>query len=213
MRKAFVTVLPDEPYKITTNKNTQVPCIYTGPRYLLVRMNNDGTVFCLERQSEDLETLESFKIPEENLRAEGHWQIVLDAETHTWEAAYLTHEYEHGIVENYREVLSTGEVYEYHYSDFNGALDQPHYTNDLRYDKSTRTWIRPRYRTHALTRNQFMESVTSQAETYKKALDSGAYLPDQLAEIKKHYDFLKGLPDKYSKIDHWKIEFPEPPRI
>lgn len=208
MRKNFVMVLPDEPYKVTTNKNIQVPCIYTGMRYLLVRMNNDDTVFCLERQAETLEEIERFKIPAEHLKAEGHWQIVLDADVHTMEAAYLTHEYEHGEVEDYREVLPTGEVFEYYYADHCGVVEQVLYTNDLRYDRSTKTWIRPRYRSHALTRNQFLESMASQAATYKEALSAGTYLPDHLALIQKHYDFVSSVPTKYAKVDHWKIPFP-----
>lgn len=215
MRKNFVMVLPDEPYKVTTNKNIQVPCIYKGSRYLLVRMNNDGTVFCLEKQAETLEELENFKIPAEHLKEEGHWQIVLDAETHTMEAAYLTHDYEHGEVADYKEVLPTGETWEYYYADYVGVVEQVLYTNDLSYDKATKTWIRPRYRSHALTRNQFMESMASQAATYKAAMDSGTYLPDHLAEIKKHYEFVSSVPTKYAKVDHWKIPFPSesPPRL
>ena len=213
MRKAFVTVLPDEPYKVTTNKNIQVPCFYTGSRYLLVRMNDDDTVFCVERRAETLEEIENLKIPAEHLAEEKHWQIVLDAEINTWEAAYLSHDYEHDVVEDYAEVLSTGETWEYHYSDYTGALAQPFYNNDLKYDRATKTWIRPRYRTHALTRNQFMDSVVSQTQTYKEALDSGAYPAPKLEEIRIHYEFLKAIPTKYANIDHWKIGYPNPPSI
>ena len=214
MRKKFTTVLPDEPYKISTSKNITVECFYTGPRYLLVRMNkNDNTLFCVDRQAESLEEIEKFKMTDEQQAYDGTYQVVLDAELNTWEAAHLTHEYEHEAFDDYREVLSTGEVYEYHYDDYTGALDQPFYTNDIKYSPQTKTWVRPRYRSHALTRDQFMESVNTSASVYQQAYDSGAYPQERLNEIKQHLDFLKGVPKKYANVDHWKIPYPNPPAL
>jgi hypothetical protein len=89
-------------------------------------------------------------------------QTVIDAEVDTWMAAHLTHEYEHTAVPNYVETLSTGEVYEYYYDDIQSACTQPYYTNDAYYKKETNSWIRPRMRTHAITRASFLEGVSSQ---------------------------------------------------
>ncbi len=214
MRKAFQTVLPDEPYKTTTKKNITVDCIYTGRRYLLIRLNGDGTMFALEKQAETLEELEPFKMTPAQLALDGDtFQVVLDAETHTWEAAHITHDYEHGEVPNYKEVLPTGETYEYTYDDFNGALTQPFYVNDIRYDIHTKAWIRPRYRVHALTRQEFLSSMETQTKTYKEAMESGQYLPEQLAKIKAHYEFCQSVPTKYAGVDHWKIVCPSPPTL
>lgn len=212
MRKAFKTVLPDEPYKTTTKKNITVDCIYTGKRYLLIRLNGDGSMFALERQEETLEALEPFKMTKEQLALDGNtFQIVLDAETHTWEAAHITHDYEHGEVPNYKETLSTGETWEYHYDDFSGALDQPFYVNDLRYDVHTNAWIRPRYRVHALTRQDFFAGIANHAKTFKELYENGAYLPDQKQKIKEYYEWAEAVPTKYANIDHWKITCPAQP--
>lgn len=214
MRKAFKTVLPDEPYKTTTKKNITVDCIYTGRRYLLIRLNGDGTMFAMEKQAETVEELEPYKMTPQQLALDGNtFQIVLDADVHTWEAAHITHEYEHGEIPNYRETLPTGETWEYNYDNFSGALDQPFYVNDLRYDVPTQTWIRPRYRVHAITRQDFLASMALQAKTYREAYTSGQYLPDQLEKIKAHYEFCESIPTKYANVDHWKITCPTPPQL
>ena len=204
----FTTVMPDEPYKTTTKKNITVDCVYTGKRYLLVRMNNDGTLFALERSEETLEALELYKMTEAQLAGEGHFQVVLDAEVNTWEAAQLTHDYEHSAVPDPTFTLASGETWTYHYDDFHGALAQPYYVNDMRYDRATNTWIRPRYRVHALTKESFWSGLKDQLKGYEAAVISGAYLPEKLAEIKAHRDWLATAITKYADEDHWKIPFP-----
>jgi hypothetical protein len=213
MRKAFTTIMPDEPYKTTTSKNITVDCVYTGRRYLLVRVNNDGTLFCLERQEDTLETLEMFKLTAEQLAAEKHFQVVLDAEVNTWEAAHLTHDYEHSEVPDPTFTLPSGETWTYHYDDHQGALAQPYYVNDMRYDRSTNTWIRPRYRVHALTKESFWAGLADQLRSYEEAASSSAYLPEQLTKIRAHRDWLKAAPTKYAGVDHWKITPPETPQL
>jgi hypothetical protein len=214
MRKAFVTIMPDEPYKTTTSKNITVDCVYTGRRYLLIRLNNDGTMFCLERAEETLEQLENYKLTDEQLAAEKQFQVIMDAEVNTWEAAHLTHDYEHSEVPDPTFTMPSGETWTYHYDDFHGALDQPYYVNDMRYDRSTRTWIRPRYRVHAITKESFWAGLADQTKRYEEAATSSAYLPEQLAKIKEHRDWLKSAPTKYAGVDHWKIPYPvAPPAI
>jgi hypothetical protein len=208
MRKTFTTVLPDEPYKTTTKKNITVDCIYTGKRYLLVRMNNDGTMFCLERCEETLEALDMYKLTAAQLAAENHFQVILDAEVNTWEAAHLTHDYEHSVVPDPTFTLADGSTWTYHYDDYHGALAQPYYVNDMRYDRATNTWIRPRYRVHALTKESFWSGMRDQLKAFDTAANSGAYLPEKLAEIKAHRDWLATAITKYADEDHWKVPFP-----
>lgn len=213
MQKLFKTVLPDEPYKTSTTKNVTVDCTYTGRRYLLVRMNHDGSIFALEKQVDTLEEIENFKLTDQQLAAENRFQVTIDADINTWEAAHISHEYEHGEVANYKETLATGETWEYTYDDFQGALDQPFYVNDIRFDRATNTWIRPRYRVHALTRDAFMGSIADQAETYQVAAASGKYTGAQLESIKTHAAFLATVATKYSNVDHWKIPYPAAPAL
>lgn len=213
MRKAFTAVLPDEPYKTTTKLNRSVECFYVGPRYVLVRIEkSDGKYFCVDGYSETLEGLDSSRLSAEILGPSGHEQVVVDAETDTWIAAHLTHEYEHVAVPNYVETLSTGDVYEYVYDDTHSACSQPYYTNDAYYKKETNTWIRPRMRTHAVTRASFMDGVASQLATVEEAIARGL-AADRQIEAQAYADFLKSISTKYANIDHWKIRFPKYPNF
>ena len=214
MRKAFTAVLPDEPYKTTTKLNRTVECYYVGTRYVLARVEkSDGKIYCVDGYGETLEDLDPSRLPADVLIKEGHDQVVIDAEIDTWIAAHLTHEYEHTSVPNYVETLSTGEVYEYQYDDIHSAVTQPYYTNDTYYKKETNTWIRPRMRTHAITRASFLEGVASQTATVQEVVDSGRLTADRLVEAKAYLDFLKSVPTKYANIDHWKIKFPKYPNL
>jgi hypothetical protein len=213
MRKAFTAVLPDEPYKTTTKLNRTVECFYVGARFVLVRVEkSDGKYYCVDGYSETLEGLDSSRLSEDILGKDGHSQVVIDAETDTWMAAHLTHEYEHVSVPNYTETLSTGEVYEYVYDDIHCACSQPYYTNDAYYKKETNTWIRPRMRTHAVTRASFLDGVGSQITTIEEAITRGL-ASDRQVEAQAYLDFLKSISTKYANIDHWKIRFPKYPNL
>jgi len=104
--------------------------------------------------------------------------------------------------------LADGSTWTYHYDDFHGALAQPYYTNDMRYDRATNTLIRPRYRTHAVNKESFWANMADQLKAFELAAGSTSYLPEKLAEIKAHRDWLKAAPAKYAGEDHWKIPFP-----
>ena len=214
MRKAFKAVLPDEPYKTTTKLNRTIDCVYTGPRYLLIRVvKATGAVFAWDEGEETLEALDKWKIAQENLDPEGHIQVVLDADQNPFLAAYITHEYEQSPVPNYVETLPTGEKYEYHYDDEHGVCAQPFYTNDAKWDSTTNSWVMPRYRNHAITRASFFESQRSQLRTFEEAASSGNYLPEQIEKIEQHAEFLRTIETKYAGVDHWKIPYPQQPAL
>jgi len=214
MRKTFTAVLPDEPYKTTTRLNRTVECYYVGARYVLVRIEkSDGKYFCVDGYAETLEGLDSSRLTAEQLQLDSHEQVVIDADVDTWMAAHLTHEYEHTAVPNYVETLSTGEVYEYHYDDIQSACTQPYYTNDSYYKKETNSWIRPRMRTHAITRASFMEGVSSQIGSIEEIVIRNVLTADRQAEAVAYLTFLKSIATKYANIDHWKIRFPKYPNL
>jgi hypothetical protein len=210
MNKEFTAVYPDEPYKVTTKLNNTIKCVYQGRRYVLVRVNEaDGTVFCVDRQSDSAEEIETFKVEEQ-----GHFSVVLDAEVHTFEAAYLTNLYEHDDVPNYKETLPNGETYEYNYGNDGSILHQPCYANDMKYDRNTNSWIRPRFRVHALSREQFFSSVANQHQYFaSEAVDTSKYTNQQLAKLKDYADYLATVPTVYATVDHWKIPSRPVPQI
>lgn len=213
MKKNFISILPDEPYKPVAKNNNAVECTYEGPRYLLLRIRNaDGSIFCIDRECNTLEEVEQFKIPQDRLDPEDVYQVVLDADELTWEAAYLTGYYTHEAFPDHEEILPDGTKWVYHYDDTSCAVEQPFYVNDMFYEKETGTWRRPRYRNHAVAKRDFWAGVQNQLETYTAMLD-GAYLDkgynaEQLEKIRAHVDFLRTVEEKYKNVDHWKIPFP-----
>jgi hypothetical protein len=50
--------------------------------------------------------------------------------------------------------------------------------------------------------------MADQLKAFELAAGSTSYLPEKLAEIKSHRDWLKTAPAKYAGEDHWKIPFP-----
>lgn len=215
MKKTFTTVLPDEPYKTSTKKNNVVECTYDGPRYLLIRVREeDGFIFCIDEEEEDLEKLNSYKIDQHKLDPEGVYQVVVDAMTNTWEAAYLTGYYTHDPFDDYEETLATGEKWTYHYDDNSCAAEQPFYVNDMFYEKNTGTFKRPRYRVHAVAKRDFWAGVDSQIETYEEVVSNPNYLDkgyneEQIEKLRAHVLALKNIKTRHADTDHWKIPFPE----
>jgi len=218
MRKTFTTVLPDEPYKTTTKKNNIVECTYDGPQFLLLRINNkDGFIFCIDRVADKLEDLDNFKLQPHQLEDEDQFQIVIDAAELTWEAAYLTGNYTHEPFVDYTETLVTGETYTYHYDDESCAVEQPFYVNDMFYDKTTNTFKRPRYRVHAVAKADFVASIDSNLKAIndKLADESDKFTAEDIAKLKEYQTFIASVKTKYiaAGVDHWKIPFPEMPKL
>lgn len=211
IEKTFTTVLPDEPYKTTTKLNKTVTCTFRGPRYYLLRCDAEtGQILCVDRGSDDQEELRGLITDNE---PHIHFQI-LDAEVNTWEAAYLTRNYTTGPISNYVETLPTGEKYEYHYDDDTSACNQPFYVNDMKYDKGTNSYVRPRYRVHAVAEDDFWASIDSQKETFAKVVkETDKYSAEKMAAIKAYYDFLSTAKTKYAGVNHWKIPFPQHPPL
>jgi len=209
MKKKFITVLPDEPYKPVAKNNNAVECEYDGPRYLILRISaSDGHIFCIDRESNDLETIQSFLIDQHKLDPEGMYQIILDAEENVWEAAHLTGYYSHAPFPDYHEVLPDGlGEYTYHYDDNRGAAEQPFYVNDMFYEKETKTFRRPRYRTHAVAKKDFWAGIQAQLDQYTAVLE-GSQQGYTEEKLRSHVEFLSTCEEKYGKIDHWKIPFP-----
>ena len=211
MKKKFTTVLPDEPYKTSTKKNHTVECTYDGPRYFILRFKQaDGSYVCIDKENEDLEQIQASLIDQHKLDPEEVFQVILDAETHTWEAAYVSGYYTHEAFADYEETLPTGEKWTYHYDDTSCAVEQPFYVNDLFYNKETSTYQRPRYRVHAVAKKDFWNGIESQLTQYQSILDGNrqGITPEQIKKIQDHVAFLSTCEEKYKNIDHWKIPFP-----
>ncbi len=211
MKKIFTSVLPDEPYKTSTKKNITVECTYDGPRYIILRFRQaDGSYVCIDKEGDDLEQVQGQLIDQHKLDPEGVYQVILDAETHTWEAAYVTGYYSHEAFADYEETLPTGEKWTYHYDDTSCAVEQPFYVNDLVHNKETGQYQRPRYRVHAVAKKDFWNGLLTQIESYESILGGNrqGITEEQVKKIEEHLKFLNTCEAKYKDVDHWKIPFP-----
>lgn len=209
-KKKFIHTLPDEPNKTSTRKNLQVECEYSGLQYLLIRVaDSTGEILFVERQSDNRAELEN-----DNRSEEGFTFMILDADQNTWEAAYLTGNYTHGVVEDFTETLPTGEVYTFQWADGCGVIGQSHELNRLRYSAGTNTFIRPPYFVLPVTKEGFLDTINNhKADMNKAKNDSSRYTAEQLAEIDSYLSWLNTAADRYKDVDPWKIPTPNYPNL
>jgi hypothetical protein len=217
MEKNFVHVLPDEPNKSATTKNLTVECVYTGVQFLLVSVR-DGVVGMIEGRSKSREALEADLRFTGDRGDPGTTYIILDADVHTWEAAYLTYEYTHGDVADYTTTLPTGETWTYMWNDeggTTGVISQCHHVAGLKYNASTKTYTRPPYITfQTSTPAQWEDGIGSQIKMMDEALMNNAmYTKAQIEEITEYKKYLDSAIAKYKGVDVWKIPTPKFPNM
>ena len=204
MKKFFTFVLPDEPYKTTTEKNITVNATYEGLRYLLCRVHTDTNI--VEGVAFGAESVED--IPMDRFsKEEGYRFVVLDAAVNPFEAAYLSGDYSHDLIEDPTFVLPRGlGEWTYHYDDYTGGISQAFFGHDLKFVNGK--FIAPRYRTHAITRESLFQSAVAQAKNIKKTLSENDYTPEDRKKLTEYADWLENLEETYHDVDHWKISFP-----
>lgn len=205
MNKPFTFILPDEPYTNTTDKNYTVECEYTGPRYLLLDIEeSNGMVHGAVSQSESLQGL-----TKQECRIPGHTYVIFDALNNLVAAAFITHSYKHGEVPDYEEDVPGGK-YTFKYADGTGVIGQVIFHGGIKYNFQTKNFNTPEYRLHANTREQTFEAFANYAQTIDNALKNNAeYLnKEQIEKLQQHSKWLKEIPTIYANVSHWKIPFP-----
>jgi hypothetical protein len=204
MIKNFVIVLPDEPYKTTTNLNKTLECTYNGPRYLAVCVKQTGDIKYFSTSGETIEELRMADQIDDEAGTAFH---VLDAAVNTFEAAYLTHSYTHGDVEDYTVTHPNNlGSWSYHYDDGTGAIGQCFYVQDVKYIAGSYT--APRYREHAIKREDFLQHCIDIANHIERSLAINDYSAEDTKKLQDHAVWLKSVPTAYANIDHWKIPYP-----
>lgn len=205
MRKNFTVTLPDEPYKTTTALNKTVECTYTGPRYLAICViDESGEIKYIARRGESLAEIDQATLVDDDPATTFY---VIDAKEDTFAAAYLTGSYEHGEIEDFT-VEHPGDLgtWTYHYDDFRGVIGQCFYGQDMKYKNGA--FISPRYREHAITRQSFLDSLTSLSNLIERSLADNDYSAEDRQKLEEYVVWLRAVPTNYSGIDHWKIPFP-----
>lgn len=206
MTKKFIVAIPDEPYKNSLTQNKSVEITYTGPNFLVITYdpeNNrvhaaDG--YFVSEEEIDLSTFADDKF---NF-------AVINAENHLLECSLITNFYTHDNLDNYEEILPTGEKFEYSYS-INGALDDLFNRWSLKYYPDTNTFSTLEYQEFPTIREKFLESVyqhillmTAEKE---KAAEAGES-EETLARYDEIISWCENFESTYGNIDHWKIPFP-----
>lgn len=203
MKKIFTFVLPDEPYKATTDLQLTVDAVYEGHRYLVARVE-EGTniVHNVAFATDDENEIDLTRFVEE-----GHRFIVIDARMTPFEAAYLTGNYTHDLIEDPTYVLPRGlGEWTYHYDDYTGGISQAFYQTTLKHVNGK--FSGPKYREHAITRESLIENSKLQAKTIEASLAENDFTPEDRTKLQEYATWLKNIETTYEGVDHWKIPFP-----
>lgn len=204
MKKNFTVILPDEPYKTSTDKNNSIECVYEGPQYLVARLDNSNNK--IQNIVDWKDSLEDINL--DNYKEENHSFIIINAAEKPFEAAFASNVYSHGDVENYKETLPTGETWEYYYEDKSGILSQIYFPFSLGYNTDTKQFSGPDRRTHFLTRESSIEGMKNMIPTIEKALEINDYTDEERTRLEQHKTWLENLETTYADVDHWKIPYP-----
>ena len=208
MKKAFTFTLPDEPYVTTTNDNNTVECMYDGPRWLCL---------CVENGTNVVRNVETTGETEADLRIEdqledGHYFIAVKAADYTVVAAYLTHNYTHEEVTDIEETLTDADgdtfTFEYHFDDA-GVIGQVCYFGSVKWNPDSETFSGPKFREHANTREETLANFELLADTIDASLanDENNYSDEDRRRLTEHAAWVRSIPTKYADIKHWKIPF------
>jgi antirestriction protein len=206
MRKFFTIPLSDEPYKTTTDLNKTVQATYIGHRFLALCVHTPtGEIKYLAASADSQADLQAELLVDNDPATEF---VILDADVNTFEAAYITHKYEHDDIPNYEETLPDNKgTYSYTYA--GGAIEQNYEAFDLKYANGH--FSGPQFRTHNLTRTSVLESSTMLVPVMEHSLAVNDYTPQERQELTDYISWLKNLSTNYDGIDHWKIPFPANP--
>ena len=212
MNKSFNIAMPNKPYVEDLSENKVQAATYIGPRYLKVQYHNDTKYIAnIINEGDTMEDLNEGP----SAVMEGHTSTVIDADSETLVAAYLTNAYETGEVADHSEDLGTtdangdAETWEYVWND-NGVIHQIYLQGTAKFENNA--VVAPEFRGHALTADSFNETVTNQIDqcTAELARDD-VYTDDEKTAITTYKTWLEGISTKYAAVDHWKIPFPQFP--
>jgi len=212
MNKSFNIPMPNKPYVNDFSDNNVHAATYIGPRYLKVQYHNETKYIAnIINEGDSMADLEDGP----SAVMENHTSTVIDADTDTLVAAYLTNAYETGEVADYSEDLGTtdangdAETWEYVWND-NGVIHQIYLQGTAKFENNA--VVAPEFRSHAITRDSFNETVTNQIDqcTAELARDD-VYTDEEKTAITTYKTFLEGISTKYAAVDHWKIPFPQFP--
>ena len=206
MEKTVQLLMPNEPLKQSVSEGKTVDITYTGRRYLIVSHNkSDNVVQCVEARFDTLAEciLEDYIDDRTNFH-------ILDADTHTAMAAYLTEEYSNSEVDDFEETLGTGEKFNYPYIT-EGIIDVIWASPEFVYDEVTEDYSAPTY--HApITQEQWDQCLVMQNE-WIESIDVSTLDEAHAAEMATYTAFFTDIETTYAGVDYWKIPLPPRPIV
>jgi hypothetical protein len=205
MRKNFTFKLPDEPWTTTTALNKIVDAVYTGPRYLALWIRGrDGSVAYLDRSGETMASLELEFLVDDDPDADIH---VLDADVHTFEAAYITNQYEHEPIPDYEEELpNNGGTYLFRYGSLSSGISATYNSFNIFYRDGQ--WTEPGFIQHALSKESVMGQFSKTLADVRKSLETKEFTDEEKTKLEEYATWLSTAATVYADVDHWKIPFP-----
>lgn len=220
IRHDFTIKMPNQPYVDDFSDGNTQAATYTGYKLVTFQYHKDtGLIANLINMGDTVEELGEYDAP----LMEDHLPITIDATENPLIAAYLTGTYETGEVADYTEDLGTtdgdgnAETWTYYWQDEKGCLSQIYKRESTYYKEvdGSMQFVGPEFRTHILSRESFLESVTNQIASIDTELarTDGVYNDEERAAIQSHRDWLADVPTKYADVDHWKIKFPASPEF
>ena len=214
--KAFNIEMPNKPYVDNFSDNTVHASEYVGFKYVKVIVDANDWVVNVVSEADSMAELNEQASPV----PAGCSAVVIDATANPFEAAFITGDYTTGAVAAYEESLGTNdddgnpETWSYTWQE-NSLLAQIYLHGTMKYTAGS--FVKPQMRTHALTRQMFLDSLGPLAQGLQDDLDADTadpkYTAAQRQAIADHKTYVENIPTKYAAVDHWKIPFKPMPQV
>lgn len=205
MIKEFTVNIPDEPFTNNFSKGNTVTIRYNGPRYIVIEKNiKSGRLeneMFLANKLEDIESA--------NLICKSTCEkFIVDASENPLVASLITNSYTYDEVDDYIEVLPTGE--EYIVSFPTGAI-LSFYFNRMHIIVKDGVIDELEYVTPPVSDESFAETVKFQLSMYeleKLEAEEVGSPADILAKYDSMIKWLKTYKTKYKGVPAYKIPYP-----
>jgi hypothetical protein len=213
---AFNIALPNKPYVDNFSDNTVHGSNYAGFKFIKVIVDANGWVVNAVSEADTMDEVNAQASPV----PAGCSAVVVDGSANPFEAAFITGRYTTGAVAAYEESLGTNdangdpEVWTYTWGE-DGVLNQIYLHGTLKYVDGA--FVAPQMRTHALTRQMFLDSLAPMSQGLTDALTADdantVYTAAERQAIVDHKTYVDNISTKYAAVDHWKIPFKPMPKI
>lgn len=203
MNKEFNVNLPDQPYSTEYTLGKTVTCVYEGARYLEIVVDKLSKKFKhFGSMSDDKDQIVLSVLSDTEVA------YVIDAAAYTIEVSLLLNQYRHADIDDYVEVLQTGEEYREVYPKTTGILDFI-YDRDLTYDG--KKFSKLTHRKPPVTDESMRLTVAAQLSYFNALKDEAIEIGDSDArkqQIDKMIKWLETYEEVYAGIPAYKVPYP-----